>query len=544
MTRADPEREMQAAVEARLRESERRLSELQRIANLGSWDWDVAADTFWWSDQIYRIFGLDPADFKVTSEALLDRVHPDDERRVRAAMTRAIKTGVSFDIEHRIVLPYGGIRCVRERGETVRDEAGAVVRMFGTVQDVTERRDAEQALRRSESRLAAIIETAPEAVIVTDRDGNIQVFNRGAEAIFGFTAEEAEGQSLDILIPAHKRADHQLHMRLFTASGSVRRMMDMRREISGLRKDGTVFPAAASVSKIDIDGDMIFVAILRDVSDLKQVERNLRGALADAEKANRAKSEFLATMSHELRTPLNAILGFSEILNGEYLGPVGTPKYLEYAEHIHESGQYLLSLVNDLLDFSAIEDGRRKLEIGAVCLLRVIQDCVNIVRPKVEEKGIDLLTNIAPGMRHIPCDRRAVQQILLNLLSNSIKFTPSGGTVQVSCLALEQSAQITVADTGCGIPADVLPQVTSPFRSLAKNPYRAEKGWGLGLPISKSLVDLHGGTMRIESEEGKGTTITVSFPLVRQGSGDLGDMTCNLRTCLRPPDGPAGGGGE
>ena len=137
-----------------------------------------------------------------------------------------------------------------------------------------------------------------------------------------------------------------------------------------------------------------------------------------------------------------------------------------------------------------------------------------------------------------------VQQILLNLLSNSIKFTPSGGTVQVSCLALEQSAQITVADTGCGIPADVLPQVTSPFRSLAKNPYRAEKGWGLGLPISKSLVDLHGGTMRIESEEGKGTTITVSFPLVRQGSGDLGDMTCNLRTCLRPPDGPAGGGGE
>ncbi len=521
MTRSDQEDRdrimREAMLEDRLRESENRLRELQRIANLGSWDWNITTNELWWSDQIYFIFGLDPGAFAATYEAFLSCVHPDDLGRVQLAVNRVLEAGGTYDVSHRIVLPDGGIRHVRERGDVAHDGAGSPVRMFGTVQDVTERHLSERALRISESRLAAIIETAPEAVIVTGKAGVIEMFNQGAEAIFGYTAAEALGQPLDLLIPVDVRGAHRVHMESFKASHEQRRMMDARREISGLRKDGSVFPAAASVSKFTINGDVIFVAILRDVSEFKRAERHLRIALAEAEKANRAKSEFLATMSHELRTPLNAILGFSEILRSECLGPMGNHKYGEYAGDIFESGEYLLSLVNDLLDFSAIEDGRRALDLEPVCLHRAVQDSMNIVRDKAAEKDIKLIADFAPDLGEVQGDRRAIQQILLNLLSNAIKFTPGQGTIQVSCLPVEQKIRLAVTDTGIGIPADVVPTLTNPFRRFVKNPYRSEKGWGLGLSITKSLIDLHGGAMIIESEVGKGTTITVSLPAAGSG---------------------------
>ncbi len=521
MTRSnqeDRDRTMrEAALENRLQESENRLRELQRIANLGSWDWNIATNELWWSDQIYHIFGLDPGVFAATYEGFLAQVHPEDLGRVQTAVNQVVENGGTYDVSHRIVRPDGGIRYVRERGDTARDGAGRPVRMFGTVQDVTERHQAERALRISESRLAAIIETAPEAVIVTGKAGVIEMFNQGAEAIFGYTAAEALGQPLDLLIPVDVRGAHRVHMESFKASHEQRRMMDARREISGLRKDGTVFPAAASVSKFTTNGDVTFVAILRDVSEFKKADRHLRVALAEAEKANRAKSEFLATMSHELRTPLNAIMGFSEILRSECLGPMANDKYGEYADHIFESGEYLLSLVNDLLDFSAIEGGRRALDLAPVCLHRAVQDSMNIVRDKAAEKGIELVADFAPDLSEVQGDRRAVQQILLNLLSNAIKFTPGQGAIRVSCLSAEQNVKLVVSDTGIGIPADVVPTLTNPFRRFVKNPYRSEKGWGLGLSITKSLIDLHGGSMIIESELGKGTNITVSLPAAGPG---------------------------
>ena len=244
----------------RLHETERRLRELQRIANLGSWDWNVATGELWWSDQVYYIFGLDPTTCQATYDLFLKGIHPNDLARVQAAITRALRSGGSYDIGHRVLRPDGAVRFVRERGEIWLQDNGVATRMSGTIQDVTERHLAEQALLKSESRLAAIIETAPEAVIVTDKNGLIEVFNRGAEAIFGYAESEVEGLSLEILIPEGKRVAHHGHMQAFKMSREHRRMMDVRREISGLRKDGTVFPAAASVSRIDIDGDEIFVA--------------------------------------------------------------------------------------------------------------------------------------------------------------------------------------------------------------------------------------------------------------------------------------------
>lgn len=500
-------------VDYRLREIQRRLREAQRIAKLGSWDWDIVTSDVWWSQQIYSIFGIEPVRPRVTYEVFLGFVHVDDRDRVEQAVDDAIHNGAPYDIVHRIVRPDDSIRYVRERAEVTCDEAGNPIRMFGTVQDVTEQHLAQKALAMSESRLATIIDIAPEAVVATDSDGNIQIFNRGAEEIFGYTADEVMGNSLDILIPHRLRRVHRIHMRQFESSIEPRRLMNARREISGLRKDGTEFPAFASVSKVELDEETIFIAIMRDVTDVHRAEAELLDALEQARAANTAKSQFLATMSHELRTPLNAILGFSEILSREFLGPLGNNKYTEYADDIIKSGELLLSLVNDLLDFSEVEQGSRSLKLGLIDLEQITMESVRAVQRKADEQGVRLIVTTVLGDREIYADGRALKQILLNILSNAIKFTPEGGRVSLGYKVKNDTATITVADTGVGIPEEAIPSLTQPFHQVNKDPYHSSEGWGLGLAITKSLVDMHGGELKIESEVGNGTTVTIGLPL-------------------------------
>ncbi|MBO6521375.1 MAG: PAS domain S-box protein [Rhodospirillales bacterium] len=495
-----------------LRETQRRLREAQRIAKLGSWDWDVVTGDVWWSQQIYTIFGVDPARPHVTYDVFLGFVHADDRARVEQAVDDAVNNGAPYDITHRIVQPDDTIRYVRERAEVTRDDAGKPVRMSGTVQDVTEQYLADKARKMSESRLATIIDIAPEAVVATDADGNIQIFNRGAEEIFGYRADEVRGRSLDILIPPRLRRVHRIHMRHFEGSGDLRRLMNARREISGLRKDGTEFPAFASVSKVELDEETIFIAIMRDTTELHRAEEELRNALEEARTANKAKSQFLATISHELRTPLNAILGFSEILSREFLGPLGNNKYTEYADDIIKSGELLLSLVNDLLDFSAVEQGSRVFDPGLVNLEKIAMESVRAVGEKAKQQGVRLVVTAVIGAREIYADERALRQILLNVLSNAVKFTPDGGQVSVGCETAEGKATITVVDTGVGIPEEEIPSLTQPFLQVDKDPYHSSKGWGLGLAITKSLVDLHGGELNIESVVDEGTTVTIELP--------------------------------
>lgn len=240
--------------------------------------------------------------------------------------------------------------------------------------------------------------------------------------------------------------------------------------------------------------------------------RDANAALVEAELANQAKSEFLATMSHELRTPLNAILGFSEIISHQYLGPQGDKKYREYAADIHSSGEQLLEMVNDLLDISAIEAGKQSLNKEMLAVDEMVADCFHAVRRKAGEKNIDLVTGIPGTFPPLHADRRATRQILLNLLTNAVKFTPEGGRITLSAKATGRKIALVVADTGQGIPAELLPNLTEPFTRGAADPYNKAGGWGLGLAITKSLIDLHDGKLEIASKVGKGTTVTVTLP--------------------------------
>jgi len=370
------------------------------------------------------------------------------------------------------------------------------------------------ALKESEARLAGILDIAPEAVIAIDDNLKISLFNQGAERIFGYGAGEVLGRSLGILMPKRFRKGHSEQIEGFADSRDDYRLMSERSEISGLRKDGTEFPASASVSKLEIGNEKIFTVLLHDITERKQVEEDRRLALVEAEKANKAKSEFLAAVSHELRTPLNAILGFADILNHQYFGPPGEGKYREYAADIYSSGEHLLELVNDLLDISTIEAGKQSLTMEKLAAKEIIAESVGIVDEKAREGGIDLLTKVPEDVPVFYADRRAIRQILLNLLVNAIKFTPKGGKVAVSIKGTKKKVTFKIADTGKGIPAKKIPELTNPFTRLEQDPHISAKGWGLGLAITKSLVDLHDGKMKIKSTVGKGTTVTVTLPNV------------------------------
>ena len=248
---------------------------------------------------------------------------------------------------------------------------------------------------------------------------------------------------------------------------------------------------------------------------LDQARREAEEARGLAEAASRAKSEFLAHMSHELRTPLNAILGFSEIMDQEYFGPLGSPRYTEYNRNVLDSARHLLSLINDILDLSKIEAGRYELEEEQVDLSRIIEPVVRLVRERALRKDLTLRSEIEP-LPIVMGDERALKQILINLLTNAVKFTERGGEIEVSGRQeADGDIVLAVRDTGIGIAEDQIPKVLEPF-GQARNAYMAgESGTGLGLPITRSLVNLHGGSLSIDSTLGVGTTVTIRLPAFR-----------------------------
>ncbi len=368
-----------------------------------------------------------------------------------------------------------------------------------------ERRIAAEKLSARERYLRAVLDNIVDGVITFDLEGRIESVNPMARRILSLpTAEPVTTEIQGLLasagaVPFEWRAD----------DGSLLRP----RELEMVSPRGTRYVLSLSVSEVEDHSPPTLIAVVQDITQRKEMERELRAAKSIAESASRAKSEFLAHMSHELRTPLNAILGFSQLMEREIKGPLGAPEYQAYVRDIHESGDHLLSLINDILDVSKLEAGRYELKEEAVDVAEVIERALMLVRARAEEAKIDLRAELSAGSTILTADRRMILQILANLLSNAVKFAlPEAHVLVQTSIDASGWYLIEVSDTGPGMSEDEIKVALTPFGRASNLNSLPKEGTGLGLPLAQSFARLHGGDLSIESEVGRGTTVSVRLP--------------------------------
>jgi PAS domain S-box-containing protein len=378
--------------------------------------------------------------------------------------------------------------------------------------DVTDRKRMQEALSRTEKLFGAIFDSSP-AMLALSRadDGRFIEVNRAFLRGLGYRREELLGRTereVGILLDAEAgrricrgSADEEIIAAVKTRSGEVRQF-------------------AFSSQPIRVaDLDML-LTVAHDVTARLQHEEELRESKRAAELANRAKSEFLAHMSHELRTPLNAIIGFSDIIAEQIYGPVTVPKYLEYARDVRGSGEHLLQIINDLLDLSKLEAGKQELHESVFVIEAVVERAMRLVQGRATTAGLAIAVEIEPGLPRVRADERLMIQMLTNLLSNAVKFTPPGGSVTVRAgIGAEGTFQLAVQDTGVGMTPEGIEVALTPFGQVENAFARQHQGTGLGLPLVRALADLHGGNLRVESELGRGTTVTIELPAERLVGG-------------------------
>ncbi|HXW31321.1 MAG TPA: PAS domain S-box protein [Xanthobacteraceae bacterium] len=362
--------------------------------------------------------------------------------------------------------------------------------------------------------LRSILDTATDGVVVVERDGRIGSLNRSAEALFGYEAHELSGRPfVDLFAPESHRA--ALDYLDGLALNGVASVLNDGREVIGRVRQGGLIPLFMTMGRI-AEGTEKFCAVFRDITQWKRAEEDLLNAKRQAERASSAKSDFLAKISHEIRTPLNAIIGFSEVMMDESFGPIGIERYREYLRDIHASGGHLISLINDLLDLSKIEAGKLDLTFTSVNLNELVRQCVAMMQPQANQQRIIIRTSLSPTLPPVVVDARSIRQIVLNLLSNSIKFTTAGGQVIVSTALTERGeAVLRVRDTGIGMSEKEIETALEPFRQLATSTRWGSGGTGLGLPLTKALAEANRATFSIKSAVNAGTLVEITFPSTR-----------------------------
>jgi two-component system cell cycle sensor histidine kinase PleC len=504
----------------------------------GLWDWDIARGRIFWSHSMFAMLGLTPKDEMMTFGEVSRLVHPDDIELYQLAVQLADARTSAIDHEFRMMHEDGNWVWLRTRCEMVRQPNDPGIHLIGIAVDITEQRSLVARTAAADVRLRDAIETIPEAFVLWDADNKLVLCNSNFQRLHNLPdAAVAPGTNYEDVVAAGRR--HAMRTkavgedspavpgaRAFEAEledGHWLQISERRTKDGGYVSVGTDITPLKLHEKKLVDSEQRLMAT---VSDLRRSQQKLQiqtVQLTDmaekyaeeknrAEEANQTKSKFLANMSHELRTPLNAVIGFSEIMESGMFGALGADKYHEYCRDIRQSGQYLLEVINDILDMSKIEAGRLKLDPEEVELDRVLADALRVVTTRAQEKNLTVISAIAPDIL-FRADRRALKQIALNLLSNAVKFTQPNGRISVRGRLSRGSVVIAIQDTGIGIARGVLQKLGQPFEQVESQLTKTHHGSGLGLAIAKSLIEMHGGAMRIRSVLGAGTSVVVHLPV-------------------------------
>jgi PAS domain S-box-containing protein len=370
---------------------------------------------------------------------------------------------------------------------------------------------------KAESRFRELLEVAPDAIIEVDSHGSIVLCNAATERLFGYRREELLGTPVETLIPEGGRAAHQKHRGNYW-SDPVTRPMGKGLTLHAQRQDGTRFPVEISLSPVRSEDGFRVTAIIRDVTDraiaeeqIRAVNQQLQQRNQEVERANRLKSEFLASMSHELRTPLHTILGFTELLQEEVDGPLND-RQKRFVSHVHQDAQHLLELINDILDLSKIEAGKMELRFEVFDARQAVEEVVESVRGTAQAKNLAVENRVAADCA-VRADRVRFKEIFYNLLSNAVKFTLEGGRIEIASAVRGSGVTFWVKDTGIGIPKQEQASIFDKFYQVGSTTKGVREGTGLGLAITKQLVEMHGGGISVDSEPGQGSTFSFTLPL-------------------------------
>jgi PAS domain S-box-containing protein len=495
-------------VQEQLRVSHERYDIAVRQA--GIWDWDLTTNRVYYSPRFRELLGYDEAEFdQLTSGSIRWLVDPSDWNRCVDLLREHLRGPEKpYSAEHRLLTKDRGYRWFHLRGQSVMGADGKPARMAGILTDIDDR-------KRAEMRLADAIGNIPDGLVLWDADDRLVLRN---EAIVRMDPEIGE-----LMRPGVSFAEFiDTRVKRGRIVSAVGREAEYLRERVERHRNATGEPLVQKLAngrwvrlREQRTSEGGVVSTRTDITTLKQREAELIQAKSEAETANRAKSEFLASMSHELRTPLNAIIGFSDLLRSCLYGALNE-KQTEYLSNIHQSGHHLLDLINDILDVSKVEAGRYELFEETINPAEIIESCVTFLDVRAREKGITMICAYDNGLPRLHADQRAVKQVVLNLLTNAVKFNVPGGHVTVTTrLEPDGAYAIAVADTGIGISAADQERIFMPFQQADPTVSRRVEGTGLGLWISKALIELHDGSIAIESTVGSGTTVTARLPANR-----------------------------
>jgi len=530
----------------------------------GLWDWDLARGRIFWSHSMFAILGLKPKDELLSFGEVNALVHPEDLHLYQLAAQLAEAKTSSIDHAFRMRHANGNWVWLRARCELVQQPGESGPHLIGIAVDITEQKTLVERTVEADLRLRDAIETIPEAFVLWDANNRMVLCNSNFLELHNLPDEAVKaGTPYDEVVAAGRKpvvrtkvtSESQLPgARTFEAQLDDGRWLHISERRT---KDGGYVSVGTDITNIKAHEERLMESeqrLMRTVADLRASQRTLEHQaeeLADlaekyseektrAEEANQAKSSFLANMSHELRTPLNAIIGFSEIMKSEMFGPLGGEKYRDYSKDIHQSGQYLLDVINDILDMSKIEAGRIRLDLVQVRLGRFLNDTMRVVSARADDKRIELAADIAKGIR-VLADQRLLKQIVLNLLSNAVKFTPEGGSIKVRARACSGWVRIAIVDSGIGIPREALAKLGRPFEQVESQLTKSHQGSGLGLAIAKSLTELHGGTLRIRSTPGRGTLVLLRLPVDANQPRETAEMSLDVAETGAVPLAPVAG---